>query len=100
MTDKVLHLKLLRLLPLFKSESEVKVLENVRFFQFDIYLLLHEINIEILCIYLGIMTDKVLHLKLLRLVSLFKYESEVKVLENVRFSQFDICLLLHDINSK
>ena len=35
------------------------------------------------------MTGKVLHLKLLRLVSLFKSESEAKVLENARFSQFD-----------
>ena len=46
------------------------------------------------------MTGKVLHLKLLRLVSLFTSESEAKVLENVGFSQFDICLLLHEINSK
>ena len=33
MTGKVLHLKLLRLMPLFKSESEAKLLENVRFSQ-------------------------------------------------------------------
>ena len=46
------------------------------------------------------MTGKVLHLKPLRLVSLFKSEFEAKVLENVRFSQFDICLLLHEISSK
>ena len=46
------------------------------------------------------MTGKVLHLKLLRLVPLFKSESEAKVLENIRFSQLDICLLLHEINSK
>ena len=30
MIGKVLHLKLLRLVPLFKSESEAKLLENVR----------------------------------------------------------------------
>ena len=46
------------------------------------------------------MTGKVLHLKLLRLVLLFKSEPEAKVLENVRFSQYDIRLLLHEINSK
>ena len=40
------------------------------------------------------MTGKVLHLKLLRLVSLFKSESEAKALENVRFSQYDIRLLI------
>ena len=38
------------------------------------------------------MTGKALHLKLLRLVSLFNSESEAKVLENVKFFQFDICL--------
>ena len=46
------------------------------------------------------MTGIVLHLKLLKLMPLFKSEFEAKVLENVRFSQFDICLLLHEINSK
>ena len=46
------------------------------------------------------MTGKVLHLKLLRLVSLFKSEYEAKALENVRFSQYDIRLLLQEINSK
>ena len=46
------------------------------------------------------MTSKVLYLELLRLVPLFKSESEAKVVENVRFSQFDICSLLHEINSK
>ena len=45
------------------------------------------------------MSGKVLHLKLLRLVPLFKSESEAKVLENVRFSQFDICLLLYSQTS-
>ena len=46
------------------------------------------------------MTGKVLYLKLLRLVPLFKSESEAKLLENVKFSQFDMCSLLHEINSK
>ena len=32
MTGKVSYLKLLRLVSLFKSESEAKLLENVRFF--------------------------------------------------------------------
>ena len=40
------------------------------------------------------MTGKVLHLKLLRLVSLFKSEFGAKALENVRFSQYDIRLLI------
>ena len=44
MTGKVSYLKLLKLVPLFKSESEAKLLENVRFFQFAICLLFNEIN--------------------------------------------------------
>ena len=41
---KTLYLKLLRLVPLFKSESEAKLLENVRFSQFAFSLILSEIN--------------------------------------------------------
>ena len=44
MTGEVSHLKLLRLVPLFKSESEAKLLENVRFFKSVICLLFKEIN--------------------------------------------------------
>ena len=42
------------------------------------------------------MSGKVLYLKLLRLVQLFKSESEAKLLENVRYSQFVICLLFRE----
>ena len=41
-----------------------------------------------------------LYLKLLRLVPLFKSKSEAKLLENVRFFKFAICLLFNEINSK
>ena len=46
------------------------------------------------------MTGRVLYLKLLRLVPLFKSESEAKLLEKVRFSQFSFSLILSEINSK
>ena len=45
MTGEVLYLKLLRLAPLFKSESEATLLENVRFSQFAFSLILSEIKI-------------------------------------------------------
>ena len=45
MTGEVLYLKLLRLVPLFKSESEAKLPENVRFSQFALSLILSEIKI-------------------------------------------------------
>ena len=41
-----------------------------------------------------------LYLKLLRLVSLFKSESETNLIGNIRFSKFAIRLLFKDINSK
>ena len=55
MTGKVSYLKLLRLVPLFKSESEAKLLENVRFPN----LRFNEINSKITRIFL-ITTDEMM----------------------------------------
>ena len=76
-------MKVLRQVPLFKSESEAKLPENVRFFQFAIYLLFSDITflnnksflipvdeIDDLCFFN--MVGIYLCLMLLRLVSLFK----------------------------